>query len=206
MRIQFCPLLVAALVAASGCAPARHPSRTPSALTAGRTAWPGRQPDGSVLLPNQWSLRPTGRQVELADFPINVAVHPGGQFAAVLHSGFGALQVVVVDLVAAKVVARAAVPEAFYGVEFSRDGKKLFCSGAGEEVIHAYDFRDGALSPWAQSPNTGAFCTPSRTTRAAAICGLAAKPIYSRANWKPIFCQLKKVKKGYKKDEMVIQW
>jgi YVTN family beta-propeller protein len=146
MRIQFCPLLVAALVAASGCAPARHPSSTPAALTAGRAAWPGRQPDGSVLLPNQWSLRPAGRQVELGDFPINVAVHPGGQFAAVLHSGYGAHQVVVVDLAAAKVAARAAVPEAFYGVEFSRDGQKLFCSGAGEEVIHAYDFRDGALS------------------------------------------------------------
>jgi len=34
--------------------------------------------DGSVLLPNQWSLHPTGRQIELADFPVNLALHPMG--------------------------------------------------------------------------------------------------------------------------------
>ncbi len=30
-----------------------------------------------VLLPNQWSLRPAGRQVPLGDFPVNIAMHPG---------------------------------------------------------------------------------------------------------------------------------
>ena len=54
------------------------------------------QPDGSILLPNQWSLRPAGRQVELGDFPINMAVHPRGRFAAILHSGYSAHEVVVV--------------------------------------------------------------------------------------------------------------
>jgi hypothetical protein len=28
---------------------------------------PGQRADGSVLLPNQWSLRPAGQQVELDD-------------------------------------------------------------------------------------------------------------------------------------------
>ena len=37
---------------------------------------PGQRADGSVLLPNQWSLRPVGQQIELGDFPINIAVHP----------------------------------------------------------------------------------------------------------------------------------
>src|SRR5262245_36327525 len=50
---------------------------------------PGPRGDGSVLLPNQWSLRPVGRQVVLGDFPINIAMHPGNRFAAVLHSGYG---------------------------------------------------------------------------------------------------------------------
>ena len=99
-----------------------------------------------MLLPNQWSLRPTGRQVELADFPINVAVHPGGRFAAVLHSGYSAHQILVVDIPAASVVSRAPVHEAFYGLEFSRDGRKLFCSGAGDEVVHSFDFQNGSLT------------------------------------------------------------
>jgi DNA-binding beta-propeller fold protein YncE len=147
MRSTRClPFLLAALLATAGCAPARHssaPSPTPAPVPA---IWPGKQPDGSVQLHNQWSLRPAGRQIELADFPINITVHPGGKFAAVLHSGYSSHQILVVDLAAGRVVSRTPVHEAFYGIEFSGDGKRLFCSGAGDEVIHAYDFRDGALS------------------------------------------------------------
>src|SRR5580698_6520408 len=70
---------------------------------------PGVRADGSVLLPNQWSLRPAGRQVELGDFPVNVAVHPNGRFAAILHSGYSAHQIVVVDLEQGRVVSRTPV-------------------------------------------------------------------------------------------------
>ena len=108
--------------------------------------WPGRQPDGAVLLHNQWSIRPAGRQVELGSFPVNVAVHPKGKFAAVLHSGYGTNEVVVVDLVGAKVVARAALNNAFYGLVFSAGGRELFCGGGADEVVHRFDFRDGILS------------------------------------------------------------
>jgi YVTN family beta-propeller protein len=145
-RLSYQPLLLAVLLAAAGCAPARHSIAAPAASAPAPTTWPGKQPDGSVQLHNQWSLRPAGRQVELADFPINIAVHPGGRFAAVLHCGFSAHQILVVDVAAAKVVSRTPVHEAFYGIEFSGDGRRLFCSGAGDEVIHAYDFQDGALS------------------------------------------------------------
>ncbi|MGA2659023.1 MAG: beta-propeller fold lactonase family protein [Verrucomicrobiota bacterium] len=146
MRMLSMPLLLAALLAAAGCAPGRHSSAVSSTPAPAPATWPGKQPDGSVQLHNQWSLRPTGRQVELADFPINIAVHPGGKFAAVLHSGYSAHQILVVDLAAGKVVSRTPVHEAFYGIEFSGDGKRLFCSGAGDEVIHRYDFQDGSLS------------------------------------------------------------
>src|SRR5439155_19824001 len=33
-----------------------------------------------------------------------------------------------------------------YGIAFSTDGKKVFCSGAGSEVIHAFAFSKGYLS------------------------------------------------------------
>ena len=107
---------------------------------------PGQRADGSVLLPNQWSLRPVGRQIVLGDFPVNIAVHPTGRFAAILHSGHGRHQIVVVDVPAASVVGEFPVDETFYGVEFSHDGRELYCSGAGDEVIHAFKFKDGYLS------------------------------------------------------------
>jgi DNA-binding beta-propeller fold protein YncE len=151
------------LLAATGCAPtlpapdqtealraAPGPSvaesSTPAPGSTSHPELPGTRPDGSVLLPNQWSLRPAGKQVELGDFPVNVAVHPDGRFAAVLHSGYGAHQILVVDIASAKVVSRTSVHETFYGLEFSQDGKQLFCSGAGEELIHSYEFQQGSLA------------------------------------------------------------
>ncbi len=99
-----------------------------------------------MLLANQWSLRPAGKQVALTDFPVNVAVHPSGRFAAVLHSGYSAHEILVVDIGSAEVVSRTEVHEAFYGLEFSPDGRQLFCSGAGDEVVHAFTFQQGTLT------------------------------------------------------------
>ena len=107
---------------------------------------PGMRADGSVLLPNQWSLRPAGRQVDLGDFPVNIAVHPDGKFAAVLHCGHGAHEIVMVDLKEAKVFSRTPVREAFYGLEFSHSGGRLYCSGSADEVVHVFDFKDGKLT------------------------------------------------------------
>jgi len=73
---------------------------------------PGARPDGSVLLPNQWSLRPAGRQVPLGDFPVNIAMHPGSRYAAVLHSGYGKHQVIVVDLTTLDIVCQTNISEA----------------------------------------------------------------------------------------------
>lgn len=113
---------------------------------------PGQRADGSVLLPNQWSLRPVGRQVTLGDFPVNIAVHPSALYAAILHSGHGDHEIATVDLATAKTVSRVRVPEAFYGLAFAADGTRLFCSGAGDEVVHAFAFRDGYLGEHRECP------------------------------------------------------
>ena len=107
---------------------------------------PGLQADGSVLLPNQWSLHPVGRATAVGDFPVNVALHPGGTFAAVLHSGWGQHEVRILNVKNGKPVSQVALPESFYGIAWSPDGKQLFASGAGTEVIHAFAFDDGFLS------------------------------------------------------------
>src|SRR5690349_8284603 len=86
---------------------------------------PGAQTNGFVLLPNQWSLRPAGKHVIVGDFPVNIAIHPDGKYAAVLHAGNGQNEVIVLDIAKTKIVSRAEVDESFYGLAFSRDGKTL---------------------------------------------------------------------------------
>ncbi|MHB8519494.1 MAG: beta-propeller fold lactonase family protein [Limisphaerales bacterium] len=132
------------LLLLTACRSPGPPPPNPASLTA--SEWPGRRADGSVLLPNQWSLRPAGRQIELGDFPVNIAVHPGSRYAAVLHCGYGSQEVVVIEIAKAGVVSRTKVEESFYGLEFAADGKQLYCSGAGSEVVHVFAFENGVLS------------------------------------------------------------
>jgi DNA-binding beta-propeller fold protein YncE len=129
--------------------------------------WPGPQTDGSVLLHNQWSVRPVGRQIALGNcFPVNVAVEPRGRYAAVLLAGYTPHEVVVVDLNTGTVTCRAPLHEAFYGLTFSRDGSALYCSGGGDEMVHRFSFLNGQLT------NHTEIKVHERKLRAVA-CGLA---------------------------------
>ena len=142
------------LIVIVGACSSSHAPLTQRDLARGVPEVPGARSDGSVMLPNQWSLRPVGRQIALGDFPVNIAVSPNGRFAAVLHSGNSENEIIVVDLKTNSVgiVSRASVEESFYGLSFSADGKQLFCSGAGDEVVHQFTFADGYLSEHREIP------------------------------------------------------
>jgi DNA-binding beta-propeller fold protein YncE len=113
---------------------------------------PGIQRDGAILLPNQWSLRPAGKQIELGDFPVTLALHPGGHWLAALHAGYGEHEIIIVDLKRQRIVSRVALDQTFYGLCFSPDGRRLFVSGGEFEVVHAFDFEDGFLSRHREIP------------------------------------------------------
>jgi DNA-binding beta-propeller fold protein YncE len=123
------------------------PTSAASSKLADAARLPGLKPDGSALLPNQWSLDPAGRHLELGDFPVHVVVHPGGRFAAVLHCGHDTHEVVIVTLASRAIACRVSVPQAFYGLCFSRDGNTLYASGGEYEVVHSWRVdKEGLLS------------------------------------------------------------
>ncbi len=134
------PVVLASVI----CAAAESP-RVPAPATQAKPEFPGPQTDGSVLLPNQWRLRPAGKQVIVGDFPASMALHPDGKHAAILHCGHGQHEVQVLDIAAGKIVSRVNLHEAFYGIAFSPDGSKVVCSGSGDEVLHIFKFKDGYL-------------------------------------------------------------
>ncbi len=137
---------LAALVLLASCASQPVAPFAGSGIDANGRDLPGQREDGSVRLPNQWFLRPVGRQIDLGDFPVNIAVHPTGKWAAVLHAGYGQHEIVVVDLATEAIASRTKLKEAFYGIEFSADGRRIFSSGAGEEAIFSFDFTEGQLA------------------------------------------------------------
>jgi DNA-binding beta-propeller fold protein YncE len=109
---------------------------------------PGVQADGSIRLPNSWSIKPAGTQLEMGDFPVHCVLHPSGKWLAVLHSGNGAHEIIMVDLGGTKqqVRSRVIVQQSFYGLVFAPDGSALYASGGEYDVVHAFDCQDGYLS------------------------------------------------------------
>ncbi len=96
---------------------------------------------------DQRRIQPAGVQVELGDFPVNLAIDPSGCYAAVLHAGYGQHEVRIVDLRSNRTTATQPLSETFYGLAFSPDGKSLVCSGGSDDVLHGFDFHGGQLTP-----------------------------------------------------------
>jgi YVTN family beta-propeller protein len=129
-----------------------------------RTIWPGMTRDGTVLLPNGWSLKPAGRQAKLGDLPVQIAPHPSLPILAILHAGYGEHEVVTVDAANGHVIGRAAIPGTFAGMTWSADGKQIFVGGGFDDLVYRFDHAEGLLSNRAvfEYPDRKAFLAASR--------------------------------------------
>lgn len=148
---------------------ARPDSSVPAETTAKPLGLPGVTPGGDILLPNGWKIGAVGTQVNVGDFPVNMLLAPDKRYLAALHSGYGEHEIVMIDLQTNKIRSRVSMPQVYYGMTFSLDGKKLLCSGAEYEVIHQYDYADGLLS----NPKQISITAVSRTF---VPCGITAIP------------------------------
>lgn len=122
-----------------------HPVPSEDKPAQARVVLPGVQPDGRIQLPNQWSLRPAGSQLELGDFPVNMALHPSGRWLAILHAGHSEHEVIVVDTSRRRISCRLPIEQTFYGICFSPQGDYLYASGGEFAVVHQWQFEDGLL-------------------------------------------------------------
>jgi YVTN family beta-propeller protein len=118
LRVSACALYFSASLAL-----ARDPDSAPAPAR-----WPGMKIGERIQLPNQWSLQPAGEQVELGDFPVNIALHPTEPYAAVLHCGYGAHEIVIVDLKNKKIAFRTREPELFYGLAWDANRSEFWAS------------------------------------------------------------------------------
>lgn len=107
---------------------------------------PGVQGNGQTLLPNGWSLRPAGEQVSMGDFPSLMRLSPDGNFAAVLHTGYGVHEVRMIDTRTRKQISSVAIDQGFYGMRFAKDGSRLFVTGAEDERLYVFKHTNGYLS------------------------------------------------------------
>ncbi len=112
-----------------------------------RARWPGRQADGSTLLPNGWRISPAGRHMQVGDLPMNMAPSPDGRFIVISSSGWERPALVVFDTKTLQMVARVAMDHTWLGLAWHPDGTRLFASGSGDNTIHEFAWTPGTLTP-----------------------------------------------------------
>ncbi len=133
-RPELLTLLVSlsALALVLGCTGAGRPPRHP-----------GPQTDGSILLPNGWSLTPAGEHIDVGDLPLGMALSPDGHYLAVTNNGFGDQYVSLIDIATRQEVHRLPMKRSWLGLTFSPDGEFLFVAGGGDDLVEVFRFALG---------------------------------------------------------------
>jgi YVTN family beta-propeller protein len=98
-----------------------------------------------VLLPNGWTLTPTGRSLELGDLPLNIAVSSSNSLMAVTNNGQSIQTIQLIDTKTEMLLDNIEIPKSFYGLKFSKDEQFLYASGGNDNWILKYAISNGKL-------------------------------------------------------------
>ena len=108
----------------------------------------GTPGEGFVPHAPGWSLTPAGKQTEVGDRPMGMALSPNGKYLAVSNDGQGVQSMMLVDVASNEVVDTITYesPEAlFVGVEFTSN-RTLYASAGTNNKIRVYSTADGTLT------------------------------------------------------------
>jgi YVTN family beta-propeller protein len=143
--------------------PAPLPAESPASR-------PGLAPGGAqVLLPNGWSIAPAGRHLPMGDLPLDLAESPDGRFLVVTNGGYTRPWLDVVDLQHLQTLDRMPLENAWLGLVFHPDGRRVFSSAGGAQAVDELAFSQGALK------HTASIALPSSVTDSF-VGGLALSP------------------------------
>ncbi|HYW95629.1 MAG TPA: hypothetical protein VE870_08585, partial [Bacteroidales bacterium] len=98
-----------------------------------------------VNLPNGWSLTPVGDQVRLGDLPLNIAVSPSQEMAAVTNNGQSVQTIQLIDLANRDILDSVIIKKSWLGLAFTSDGRYLWASGGNDNMVIRYALRNGHL-------------------------------------------------------------
>src|SRR6185295_13613389 len=105
---------------------------------------PGSLGGGVTLLPNGWRIAPAGRHMAIGDLPLNMVLSPDGHSLIVTNNGYQKPTMRVVDLDRGH-VAVVQQDDAWLGLAWHPDGKRLYSSGAASNTVQELSWAAGRL-------------------------------------------------------------
>jgi YVTN family beta-propeller protein len=97
------------------------------------------------VLPNGWVLSPSGEQIRLADLPLNIIPLDDNRHVLAATSGYNAHELTLIDLASKTIVDRQSVQQSWFGLAASPDGRQIWWSGGGGDVLHTFELADRHL-------------------------------------------------------------
>ena len=111
-----------------------------------RSLIPGARDGSRILLPNGWSLSPAGRQLDIGELPLNMAVTPDDHYLITTDNGTAEQTLSIVDLEKWALVRKVPIPKAWVGLRMFDSGRRLLVSGGNDNLVYVFGFRDGNLT------------------------------------------------------------
>ncbi len=106
---------------------------------------PGQLESGVTLLPNGWRIAPAGRHAQVGDLPLNMTWSPDGRYLIVTNNGWAKPTLTVFDTANFLIKAIVPVDNAWLGLAWDPDGRRLFASGAAENVVNEFSWNGDTL-------------------------------------------------------------
>ena len=95
-----------------------------------------------ALLPTGVRLDPAGTSFDVGNMPLSMVLSPEGDRIVVLLCGWRERGLQVVERATGRITQTLKQPAAFLGLAFAPDGQTLYASGADEDVVYRYAWRD----------------------------------------------------------------
>ncbi|MEO6213810.1 MAG: bifunctional YncE family protein/alkaline phosphatase family protein [Vicinamibacterales bacterium] len=111
---------------------------------------PGILWKGVTQLPNGWRIAPAGRHMPIGDLPLNMVWSPDGRYLIVTNNGWSKPTLTVFDTTNWYVRSIVPVEHAWLGLAWHPDGKRLFSSGAAQNVVNEFGWNGESLNQQSQ--------------------------------------------------------
>lgn len=107
----------------------------------------GPLPGGGFLLNSGWKILPAGRQTPVDTFPMSAALSRNGRHLVVLNGGYNPPSISVLETASGVEASRTRVADAWLGLAWTADGRKLYAGGGSRAAVFEFQFDGGKLEP-----------------------------------------------------------